>query len=91
MSLEVTTRGYFKPNNKLFGWQKNFQTIQKTAKKLIFSAKKHACEMNDVILNSKKMKKIVKLFDTGGKNETKAIVTRFFLKIYDQCSRRLCP
>jgi hypothetical protein len=35
------------------------------------------------------MKKIVKLFDTGGKNETKAIVTRFFLKIYDPCSRLL--
>jgi len=34
--------------------------------------------MNEVILNWKKMKKIVKLFDTGGKNETKAIVTRFF-------------
>ena len=47
--------------------------------------------MNDVILNSKKMKKIVKLFDTGGKNDTKAIVTRFFLKIYDQCSCRLMP
>ena len=47
--------------------------------------------MNDVILNWKKMKKIVKLFDTGGKNETKAIVTRFFLIIYDPCSRGIWP
>jgi hypothetical protein len=60
-------------------------------KKLIFSAIKHACEMNEVILNWKKMKKIVKLFDTGGKNETKAIVTRFFLIIYDSSSRGICP
>gem|GEM_PF-2142488 len=52
--------------------------ISRQYKKLIFSAIKHACEMNEVILNWKKMKKIVKLFDTGGKNETKAIVTRFF-------------
>jgi hypothetical protein len=47
-------------------------------KKLIFSAIKHACGMNDVILNSKKMKKIVKLFDTGGKNETKANSYKIF-------------
>jgi hypothetical protein len=63
--------------------------ISRQYKKLIFSAIKHAYEMNDVISNWKKMKKIVKLFDTGGKNETKAIVTRFFLKIYDPCSRLL--
>ena len=35
--------------------------------------------MNDVILNSKKMKKIdIKPFDTGGNNETKAIATKIF-------------
>jgi hypothetical protein len=33
------------------------------------------------MMSLRKMKKIVKLFDTGGKNETKAIVTRFFVKI----------
>jgi hypothetical protein len=47
--------------------------------------------MNEVILNWKKMKKIVKLFDTGGNNETKAIVTRFFLIIYDSSSRGIWP
>jgi hypothetical protein len=65
--------------------------ISRQYKKLIFSAITHACEMNDVILNWKKMKKIVKLFDTGGNNETKAIVTRFFLIIYDSSSRGIWP
>ena len=65
--------------------------ISRQYKKLIFSGIKHACEMNEVILNWKKMKKIVKLFDTGGKNETKAIVTRFFLIIYDSSSCGIRP
>ena len=39
--------------------------ISRQYKKLIFSAIKHACEMNDVILNWKKMKKFMKAERTG--------------------------
>lgn len=67
------------------------QKISKVYKNLMFSTLKHACEMNDVILNWKKMKKFIKTEKTGNEanGRDRGYTHQEIQTILDFCDQRI--